>query len=40
VRVIQPSDYCRDIDVAEHVGWVRWRSSDKGPWVWYFTRGC
>lgn len=40
VRVKQPSDYCRDIDVAEHVGWVRWHSSEKGPWVWYFTRGC
>ena len=42
VRVKQPSDYCagRDIAVAEHEGWVRWRSPDKGPWVWYFTRGC
>lgn len=44
VRVKQPSDYCHDIEVtvavAEHVGWVRWRSPDKGPWVWYFTRGC
>lgn len=42
VRVTQPSDYCagREIEVTEYEGWVRWRSSDKGPWVWYFTRGC
>jgi len=40
VRVTQPSDYCRDTDVTEQVGWVRWRSPEKGPWVWYYTRGC
>lgn len=42
VRVTQPSDYCAGeaIQTREHEGWVRWRSPDKGPWVWYYTRGC
>ena len=42
VRVTQPSDYCAGeaIKIRETDGWVRWRSRDKGPWVWYFTRGC
>ena len=44
-RVTQPSDYCAGDTIAteQREGWVRWRSQDnegKGPWVWYFTRGC
>lgn len=43
VRVRQPSDYCSGsgsvrANVAE--GWIKWRSADQGPWVWYPTRGC
>ena len=42
VRVTEPSDYCagEDIDVSVRKGWIRWRSTEKGPWIWYFTRGC
>ena len=42
VRVTQPSDYCAGDEIETKVieGWIRWRSADKGPWVWYFTRGC
>ncbi len=41
-RVTQPSDYCAGEAIETKVteGWIRWRSQDKGPWVWYFTRGC
>jgi hypothetical protein len=41
-RVTQPSNYCagENIAVSQYEGWVRWRSPEKGPWVWYFTRGC
>jgi hypothetical protein len=21
-------------------GWIRWRSRDRGPWVWYYPKGC
>ncbi len=21
-------------------GWVRWWSPEKGPWLWWHTRGC
>ena len=43
--VTQPSDYCDGdaMETEKRGGWVRWRSQDrqgKGPWVWYFTRGC
>jgi hypothetical protein len=27
-------------DYHLEVGWMRWRSPEKGPWVWYYTRGC
>ena len=23
-----------------HEGWIRWRSRDRGPWVWYYPKGC
>jgi len=42
VRVSIPSDYCADPkpEGAVHEGWIRWRSRERGPWVWYYTRGC
>jgi hypothetical protein len=43
VRVSIPSSYCanprpRRPQVRE--GWIRWRSPDRSPAVWYYTRGC
>jgi hypothetical protein len=43
VRVtVSPACIADESDAAVTVreGWVRWRSDDKGPWVWYRTRGC
>lgn len=41
VIVKQPSDYCvLDIQPVVKKGWVRWWSADRGPLVWYHTRGC
>jgi hypothetical protein len=43
MRVVlkQPSDYCfPDVVPTRHEGWVRWRSGDLGPRVWYHSRGC
>ena len=42
VVVKQPSDYCAsaDLETESREGWVKWRSNEKGPWVWYHTRGC
>lgn len=42
VRVSIPSEFCADPkpDGAAHEGWIRWRSRERGPWVWYYTRGC
>ncbi len=43
VRVSIPSTFCADPKPARpwvREGWVRWRSRDRGPWVWYYTRGC
>jgi hypothetical protein len=43
MRVIlkQPSDYCSpQVVPTRGEGWVRWYSMEKGPLVWYFTRGC
>jgi len=42
VVVKQPSDYCGsgNAAVTAREGWVKWRSTGQGPWVWYHTRGC
>ena len=41
VKLVEPSNYCGDPgNVKNYEGWVKWRSPDKGPWVWYYTRGC
>jgi len=43
VLVKQPSDYCGDpneVRPKTFEGWVRWRAPDRGPLVWYHTRGC
>lgn len=41
VRVKQPSDHCWDPpEVRVDEGWVRWRGPERGPWVWYHSRGC
>lgn len=42
VRVSVPSRYCADPqpDSEVHEGWIRWRSRERGPWIWYYTRGC
>ncbi len=41
VIVSQPSDFCApDVVPARSEGWIRWFSPDRGPRVWYFTRGC
>ncbi len=40
VMVSQPSNYCAQVPVERKMGWIRWRSDERGPWVWYYTRGC
>ena len=43
VLVKQPSDYCgvpEGMQSKTVEGWVRWRSRERGPIVWYHTRGC
>jgi hypothetical protein len=42
VQLSVPSRYCaeRDVKSTVHEGWIRWRSPERGPWVWYYTRGC
>jgi hypothetical protein len=41
VRLKTPSDYCVEPDeVRTEEGWLRWRSDERGPLVWYYTRGC
>jgi hypothetical protein len=41
VEVREPSDYCGEPEtVVKTVGWVQWRDAERGPWVWYYTRGC
>jgi len=41
VTLEQPSTYCSP-DVASRIreGWVRWLGEERGPRLWYFTRGC
>jgi hypothetical protein len=43
VRVSLPSDYCAEPGIPKpevRVGWIRWRDAARGPWLWYYTRGC
>jgi len=43
VRVSVPSTYCADPKPARpkvHEGWIRWRGPQRGPALWYYTRGC
>ena len=41
VTVKEPSDYCEfDLEASQREGWVRWYSPERGPLLWYFTRGC
>jgi hypothetical protein len=41
VTLVQPSDYCfPDVMSTRGEGWVRWLTEDRGPQLWYFTRGC
>ncbi len=41
VLVKQPSDYCMgDLGSETKTGWIEWRSTEVGPAVWYYTRGC
>lgn len=42
VRVSIPSEFCAEPKAggAVHEGWIRWRSRERGPWVWFYTRGC
>ena len=43
VRVSIPSELCAQSQPehkAVHEGWIRWRSRERGPWLWYYTRGC
>jgi hypothetical protein len=43
IRAYSPPLYCAEPPptrgIAEE-GWVRWRDQVRGPWVWWFTRGC
>jgi hypothetical protein len=42
VRVSVPSDFCAAPDAPKpevREGWIRWRDA-RGPWLWYYTRGC
>lgn len=40
VEVSQPSDYCAEVRSRKRTGWIKWRSDERGPWVWYYPRGC
>lgn len=43
VRVSVPSDFCADPKPARtevHEGWIMWRGRERGPLVWFYTRGC
>ena len=41
VTLAQPSGYCfPDVVSASREGWVRWLGEERGPRLWYFTRGC
>ncbi len=41
VTLKQPSDYCADdLEPVVTTGWIEWRSPEKGPSLWYHSRGC
>ena len=43
VRVERPATRCSaedDVDVSADEGWIKWRDEEKGPWIWWHTRGC
>ena len=43
VRVSVPSRHCADPKPTRfkvYEGWVRWRGPQRGPALWYYTRGC
>lgn len=43
VEMTMPSNYCLlpgEIEVEKFEGWIKWRDEEKGPWLWYYTRGC
>ncbi|HET9947663.1 MAG TPA: hypothetical protein VFQ22_01935 [Longimicrobiales bacterium] len=36
-----PSTYCAaGATASRREGWIRWLTPERGPEVWYFTRGC
>ena len=42
-RVSVPSDFCTEPGARKpevRDGWTRWRDAARGPWLWYYTRGC
>lgn len=44
VQVREPAWTCagpeEEFDGTVRQGWVRWWGEDRGPWVWFPTRGC
>ena len=43
VRISDPPNWCADEGGVRGTfvdGWVKWRGPKKGPWLWYYTRGC
>jgi hypothetical protein len=41
VTLVRPSDYCEIESTSTRTeGWIRWLTLDRGPALWYFTRGC
>ncbi len=42
VSVQTPRTWCgdEDVDVSVEEGWIKWRDEQKGPWIWWYTRGC
>ncbi|MEN8143870.1 MAG: hypothetical protein ABFS14_02870 [Gemmatimonadota bacterium] len=43
VRLLEPSHWCSGDDEfsgRKREGWIKWWGEDKGPWIYYPTRGC
>ncbi len=43
VRVERPPSWCAPeppAEVSAEEGWIKWRDAEKGPWIWWYTRGC